>query len=78
MVRVEGPRARRGQGLAQHAGHTEAILQQRQLYEPSQPGEEEEENNITVGEIGEREEGGEHENRKEGVHPQRKRGEDQK
>lgn len=49
LVRVEGSRARRGQGLAQHAGHTEAILQQRQLYDPSQPGEEEEGNNITVG-----------------------------
>ena len=68
MVRVEGPRARRGQGLARHAGHTEAIVQQRQLYDPSQPGEEEEGNdNNTVGKGGERgrREGGEHENRKE-------------
>lgn len=32
MVGVEGPRAWWGVGLAQHAGHTEAVLQQRQLF----------------------------------------------
>lgn len=32
MVGVEGPRAWWGVGLARHAGHTEAVLQQRQLF----------------------------------------------
>lgn len=32
MVGVEGPRAWWGVELAQHAGHTEAVLQQRQLF----------------------------------------------
>lgn len=32
MVGVVGPRAWGGLRLAQHAGHTEAILQQRQLF----------------------------------------------
>lgn len=51
---MEGPRAWWGGGLAQHAGHTEAVLQQRQLKDPSQTGgvegrgEEREERN-TVG-----------------------------
>lgn len=35
---MEGPRAWWGGGLAQHAGHTEAVLQQRQLKDPSQTG----------------------------------------
>lgn len=35
---MEGPRAWWGGGLAQHAGHTEAVLQQRQLKDPSQRG----------------------------------------
>lgn len=41
MVCVEGLRAWWGRGLAQHAGHIEAVLQQRQLKDPSQSGEEE-------------------------------------
>lgn len=32
MVGVEGPRAWWSVGLARHAGHTEAVLQQRQLF----------------------------------------------
>lgn len=70
---MEGPRAWWGGGLAQHAGHTEAVLQQRQLKDPSQTGggegrgEEREERNTVGGgkeEKGE-EQGSEHENRKE-------------
>lgn len=39
MVGVEGPRAWWGVGLARHAGHTEAILQQRQLFTRNHQGE---------------------------------------
>lgn len=38
MVGVEGPRAWWGVGLARHAGHTEAILQQRQLFTRNHQG----------------------------------------
>ena len=43
MVGVEGPRAWWGEGLARHAGHTEAVLKQRQLLPRYHQGGEEEE-----------------------------------
>jgi len=66
---VEGPRAWWGGGLAQHAGHTEAILQQRQLKDSSQTGEgeggREEHGGGRKGRKRGEEQGSEHENRKE-------------
>lgn len=46
---MEGPRAWWGGGLAQHAGHTEAVLQQRQLKDSSQTGGREGEERNKVG-----------------------------